>query len=106
MKKYLFLSLIFLSACSYDESYAKSCYKLLDDPDGTMLILEEINSIPTLTITDPIGGEPVVATGEFRDGAFIFPDGTKLYFNDEKAWYEGVELVDGIQGKSVACSAI
>ena len=106
MKKYYLIMFLLISSCSSGNSFQKVCYELIDDPDGTTLILEEIESVPTLTITDPVGGEPAVGTGEIQDGAYIFPDGTKLHFNDEKAWYEGVELVDGLEAKAVECPEV
>lgn len=103
MKKYLLVMSLFIASCSSEGAFKKVCYELIDDPDGTTLILEEIDSVPTLTITDPVGGEPVVGIGEIVDGVFVLYDGTKLHFNDEKAWYEGAELVDGLEAKAVDC---
>lgn len=97
-----FLSLVLLiTACSGQASNLK-CYAIVDDPDGTQIILDE--EAAQITITDPIGGEDLVVLGRFEEGVFVYPDGSRLNYNDEKAWFAANEpLVGGIEAVSTVC---
>lgn len=100
MKKWFLLPL-FLLACS--SGLEARCYEIVGDPDGTQLILEEDGSNAKLTITDPVGGQPVEVMGRLEDGAFVYDDGTLLNYNAEKAWYSNNDFLVGIEGTAVTC---
>lgn len=107
MKK-IFLLPLLLIACS--SGLETRCYELVGDPDGTQLILEGQGESGKLTITDPVGGQPVEALGTIEEGVFTYTDaalvdydGTRLNFNEEKAWYSNSEFLEGLEGTRVTC---
>ncbi len=102
MRKLIISSVLLLQACSAT-GFQTRCYEVVGDPDGTRLILEENPSQPKLTVTDPVGGEDVEGFGTLEDGVFVFPDGTRLNYNDEKAWYTNSDFVAGIEATAVTC---
>lgn len=101
MKK-IFILFLLLMACTFT-GFEKRCYELVGDPDGTQLILEKEGDYGKLTITDPVGGEPVEGLWGFEEGAFVHEDGTRLNYNEERAWYSNNEFLDGIEGTAVSC---
>lgn len=95
------LSVLLFTACSGQASNLK-CYAIVDDPDGTQIIINE--EAAQVTITDPVGGEDLVVLGRFEEGVFVYPDGSRLNYNDEKAWFAANEsLVGGIEAVSTVC---
>lgn len=100
MKKWFLLPFL-LVACT--SGFETRCYEIVGDPDGTQLILEEEEGMGKLTITDPVGGQPVEVLGILEEGAFVYEDKTRLNFNDEKAWYSNNDFLAGIEAMPVTC---
>lgn len=101
MKK-IFLAALLLTGCS-TSGFETRCYEIVGDPDGTQIILENEGEFGKLTITDPVGGEPVEVLGDLTEGVFAYADGTHLNFNDEKAWYSNSDFLEGIEATAVTC---
>ncbi|QQR54511.1 hypothetical protein IPG41_04930 [Candidatus Peregrinibacteria bacterium] len=88
MKAFLMLCAVFLLVACQPVSFNVRCYEIVGDPDGTRLIIDESPSAPMLTITDPVGGQPVEVPGRLEEGIFVYPDGSHLNYNEERAWYD------------------
>ncbi len=101
MKK-IFLAALLLTACS-TSGFETRCYEIVGDPDGTQIILEKEGEFGKITITDPVGGEPTVGLWNFEEGAFVYADGTRLNYDDERAWYTENDFLAGIEGTAVTC---
>jgi hypothetical protein len=101
MKKILSFLLLALALSACDSALASSrCFYVADG--ATTIVLEENLTPPQITLVTP-GEEDLVVTGEMRDGFFVYPDGTELHFDDEKAWFENQTFLEGIEAPSVAC---
>jgi len=99
--------LLLLSSCSSGLILDnRNCYFSEDSEGGFYLIFDEKGRPqPNLKITGPNDEDPVVVYGIIEDGAFIYPDGHKMHFDEERAWGSEGSFIEGIEALAIECPA-
>lgn len=98
---------IFLSSCSSGVlADDRDCYFSDDSEGGFYLIFDEEGTPqPNLKITGPNDEDPVVVYGPIENGYFLYPDGHKMYFDEERAWGSEGSLIEDIEALAIECPA-
>jgi len=79
----------------------KACFLLSDGQ--TRLTVTDGRPRPSLTVEGPHGEDRVVTYGILDGDSFIYPNGARFHWDDEKAWWTGKAVSVGITAHRVDC---
>jgi hypothetical protein len=81
----------------------KRCYKFVDGKEVTILILDEGGHMPSVTVMNPDGSDAVMTVGRLEPGAFVYQDGTRLFFDEQTIRGSDGSLLEGLEGTATTC---
>lgn len=85
------------------EQSLRHCYTIVDGEEVTLLVIDEGGQMPSVTVMNPDGSDPIMTVGRLESGAFVYPDGTQLLFDDQTVRASEGGLLDGIEGTATTC---
>ena len=101
--RFVLLSIVVLS-CGQNNapSQHKHCYRIEDGAERSIIVIESKSPMPTVTVMNPDGSDPVETVGRIESGVFFYPTGSKLHFDTQAVKGEG-GLIEGITGTKTDC---